>query len=115
MLYATDTPETEEILNSFEVPKIYLGYEAALVIAKEADPASSTLTMNYKELDINQNEIATGSLSELDSDVNGFLMWKIASDINLNEATKYLDFSFIPTVGADYDSNDYDSNDYATD
>ena len=115
LLYATDTPETETILNSFDIPKIYLGYEAALVLAKEADPASSTQKLTYKELDVNQQEIADGELSELDSDVNGFLMWKIASDISLEDTTKYLLFDFDVNVLADYDSDDYDSDDYATD
>lgn len=114
LLYATDDPETDVILNSFEVPKIYLGYEAALVIAKEADPNGSTIKIVYDELDINNNTVASDELSELDSDVNGFLMWKIASDISLNEATKFINFDFDLNVLADYDSNDYDSNDYAT-
>lgn len=114
LLYSTDEPETDVILNNFDIPKIYLGYEAAIAIAHEEDPTGSTITMNYKEFDVNKNQINSGTLSELDSDANGFILWKIASNISLNEITRYLQFEFDVNVVADYDSNDYDSNDYAT-
>jgi hypothetical protein len=118
LVYATDTPEKEKILNNFELPKIYMGYEAALVIAKEADVPGSTMIMYYTGLNENKKAIEKSQLSELNSDQNGFLMWKISFNLFLaksfNTAIRFLEFDFITNAVADYDSNDYDSNDYVT-
>ena len=114
LLYATETPETEEILNSFDVPKIYLGYPAALVIAKEADPASSTMLMSYNEYDINMLAVGNGDLSELDSDVNGFLMWKWAADATIEDSTKYIMFSTGVEAGFDFAAGDFAYPDFLT-
>jgi len=115
LIYATDDPVNDEILNYFDTPKIYLGYPAALVIAHEEDPASSTMQMIYRELDANQTEVASGVLSELDSDINGFISWLWASSASVNLATKYIEFDFYLNVLSEYDSNDYESTDYVTD
>ena len=115
LLYATEAPETEVVLNGFEIPKIYLGYSAGLVIAKEADPTSSTLKMKYKEYDINMLEVASGDLTEIASDVNGFIMWKWLSTASVSEAAKYLEFDFDLNSLNEYDKTEYDSNDYVTD
>lgn len=115
LLYATEDPENDEVLNSFDVPKLYLGYPAALVIAHEEDAASSTLKMTYRELDVNQVEVATGEFDELDSDVNGFMSWEWPDDAIVSLATKYIDFGFEVNVLAEYDADDYSSSDYVTD
>jgi hypothetical protein len=114
LLYATDNPETEEILNQFDIPKIYLGYPAALVIAKEADAASSKITMSYKELDINNIEITNGDLSELDSDVNGFIMWSWSKDASISEATSFLEFFSGVVAGFEFAATDFAYPDFLT-
>lgn len=115
LLYATEDPIIDDILNTFDTPKLYLGYPAALVIAHEEDPASSTLKMTYKELDANQVEVDSGELDELDSDVNGFLSWEWPADATVSLATKFIEFGFEVNVLAEYDKNDYESTDYVTD
>jgi hypothetical protein len=114
LVYATDEPDTDEILNAFDTPKLYLGYPAALVIAHEEDAASSTMQMVYRELDANQIEVASGVLTELDSDVNGFLSWEWPSDASVSLATKYIEFDFDLNVLSEYDSNEYAATDYVT-
>jgi len=114
LLYATKTPESEIILNQFDSPKLYLGYPAALVILKEADPASSKMTLIYKELDLMQSEIDSGSLTELDSDVNGFILWKWPSDVEVNEQTKYIEFNFDVDVSFDFAETDFAYPDFLT-
>lgn len=113
LLYATETPETETILNQFEIPIIYLGYPAAVVIAKEADAASSTMTMNYKELDMNGIQITDSSLSTLDSDVNGFIMWKWAATKTINSATQFIEFELSTAGLTDFKPVDFATPDFA--
>lgn len=114
LLYATEDPETETILNQFDVPKIYLGYPAAFVIAKEADEASSKLTLSYNELDINNTLITSADLSELSSDVNGFLMWAWSADASISEATKYIEFSTGVEAGFDFLAGNFAYPDFLT-
>lgn len=115
LLYATEDPVNDEILNYFDIPKLYLGYSAALVIAHEEDTASSTIKMTYKELDANQVQVATGELDELNSDVNGFISWEWPDDATVSLATQYIEFGFEVNVLAEYDKDDYESTDYVTD
>ena len=112
--YATETPETEVVLNKFDLPELYLGYKSALVISNIEDAASSTIQLTYNELDINQNIITSGVLDELDSDVNGFLLWEFASDIELNETTKYINFDYAVEVFSDFASIDFATPDFLT-
>lgn len=114
LLYATEDPESEIILNKFDLPRIYLGYPAAVVIAKTEDSPSSTIELKYKELDINNLEIKSSSLSEIPSDVNGFIMYSWNKDTEVSEATEFIEFEFDSNFVAEYDSNEYDSNDYLT-
>jgi hypothetical protein len=114
VLYCCETPENEEILNGFDMPKIFLGYPAALVVAHEAGAASSTIEMQYRELDANQDEITTGTLGTLDNDVNGFLMWKVPESIALNAQTKYMEFDFEFESEFDFKAIDFNYPDFLT-
>lgn len=115
LLYATETPEMEVILNGFDTPKIYLGYSAALVIAKTEDASGSTIEIKYQEFDINSLEVDNDVLSTVDSDVNGFLMWKWSADASISEATKFIKFSFDSNFLAEYDNTEYSNTEYVTD
>jgi hypothetical protein len=115
LIYATEEPINDEILNTFDVPKLYLGYSAQLVIAHEEDSVNSTMKMTYRELDANRVVVDTGALTELDSDVNGFLAWEWPSDAVVSLATKFIEFDFDLNALAEYDHNDYASTDYITD
>lgn len=101
LLYATETPDDEVILNSFDIPEIYLGYPAALVASNLADSTGSTVTMSYDELDINQLTTTTGSLDTIDSDVNGFILWEWPAASTVGPTTKFIEFEL--SVAATFD------------
>ena len=48
-LYATEEPENEVILNNFDVPKLYLGYPAGLVVAHAGGAAGEDIELTYIE------------------------------------------------------------------
>jgi len=112
--YATETPESDTILNKFDLPCLYLGYKSALVTSNKEDSASSILKLVYNELDINKNIITSGTLGEIDSDVNGFILWEFPSDISLNETTNYINFDFDVEVFLDFKETDFAYPDFYT-
>jgi hypothetical protein len=114
LLYATETPDDEVILNSFTVPKLFLGYPGALTISNLADVASSTIQLNYNELDINKNTITSGLLSAIASDVNGFLLWKWPANASLNQSTKFVEFDFSVAGTFDFKAIDFAYPDFKT-
>ena len=114
VLYAIEEPDQDIILNSFDLPKLYLGYPGAIVTAIQDKGSANVIAANYNELDINQNQIITGTLGDVDSDVNGFLMWEWLSTATIQATTKYIEFNLLPTLGAEYAATDYNATDYAT-
>jgi hypothetical protein len=114
LLYASETPESEVVLNAFDIPKIYLGYPAALTVANLEEPASSTIQLIYNELDINNNSVASGSLTAIPSDVNGYILWKWSAAANVNSATKYINFDFDVNAVFDFAASDFDYPDFLT-
>jgi hypothetical protein len=106
VLYATEMPEKEVILNGFDMPQIYLGYPGAVVVAHGGGVDTDDIEMTYKELDANQVEVGSGSLSTLDSELNGFLMWKWLQAASVSDATKYIQFEY--TYGGTFDFRDPD-------
>lgn len=114
MLYATETPPDEEILNAFDLPKLYLGYPGALVISNLEDAPSSTAQLVYNELDINNNTVASGSLSALASDTSGFLLWKWNPNASVNNATKYINFELNVNAIFDFAAGDFAYPDFLT-
>ena len=113
-LYCTETPETEEILNRFDLPEIYLGYPAGICVAHKDGLTGDNLTIEYDELDINQNILASDDLGNIDSGYNGFLLWEWDASATVEDATKYIEFSYEFTAGAEYNATDYNSTDYQT-
>lgn len=109
LLYATEAPETGEILNSFELPKIYLGYPAGIVIADISGAAK--LEMTYTERDINNQIISRSTLGTNDGD-NGYLMWKWEATDTVSDGCKYVVFDISATGGGDFASPDFDSPDF---
>ena len=114
LVYATETPVDEVILNSFDLPHLYLGYPAALVLSNLEDPASSTIQLTYNELDINRVQIASGLLAELDSDVNGFLLWAWGADASVDEATNFIEFDLLNEALFDFVAGDFAYPDFVT-
>jgi len=114
VVYATETPKENEILNQFDLPKIYLGYPASVIIAHSGGKLGDDVKLIYKELDINENNIAAGTLGTLDDGNNGFLMWDWDKDTAVQEATKYVEFSFVYEGVSDFATPDFDYPDFRT-
>ena len=75
LLFATDKPEEKEIINRFDLPKIYLGYDAPVIIARRSNIESSLITPTYEELNNNKQVSSTSTLTSLPADNSGYYMW----------------------------------------
>lgn len=113
LLYATETPETETILNSFDLPKIILGYPAAIVVAYNG-AGGDNLEVRYEEKDINGVTITTGTLGTIGAGVNGFAQWEWESSDTVTTGCKYVDFEFTIEGGVDFRSPDFEDIDFLT-
>lgn len=111
-LYATEAPEAEVILNSFDMPKLYLGYPAGIVVAHAGAAAGTTVEMTYKEKNIQGNTIASGTLGTLDSEDNGLLMWQWLAAASVEDTTKYIEFDFEYAALYDFETPDFASPDF---
>lgn len=114
LVYATQQPEKEVILNQFDLPKIYLGYPAALAVAHSGGASGQTIEITYNEQDNNFLNIDSGTLGTLDADNNGFLLWEWNKDTSVLEATKYIDFEFEFEAISDFAVPDFASPDFVT-
>lgn len=114
VVYATDKPEKDIILNAFDEPKIYLGYPAAFVVAKGSGAPSSTVELKYNELDINEVSLGSGSLATLDGTLNGLVMWSWASNKTVNAQTEYIEFEFGSVGTFDFAAPDFAYPDFLT-
>lgn len=114
VLYALETPELDTVLNSFDEPEIYLGYPASLVVAHKGVNGSN-ISMSYKELDVNEVQVGGDNLPDLASTNSGLFMWKIPSDISLNNSTDYLEFELSTVAGTfDFAEPDFAFPDFLT-
>lgn len=114
LVYATVEPEVGIILNNFTVPKLFLGYEGAIVQAIKDRVEGETIMLNYKELDINQLPIASGNLGSLNATLNGFLLWKWLKNATVNNKTKYIEFETAIAGISDFANPDFASPDFLT-
>jgi hypothetical protein len=115
VLYSSDAPEEEVVLNHFDLPKLYLGYPAGLAMAHLGGTVGTTIELKYNELDINKNIIeTTGTLGILTAALNGFLMWKWPVNASVLSATKYIEFNFKASGIFDFKSPDFAYPDFIT-
>ena len=114
MLYAIDEPTENEVLNQLDEPHIYLGYEAAIVLALKERGVSDTFELTYNELDINKNIIGSDTLGELDANTNGFFSWLWASSASVEAQTKYIEFTFAVVGIYDFAEPDFATPDFVT-
>jgi hypothetical protein len=117
MVYSIDVPEEDVVLNQFDIPKLYVGYKAALTAAILAGAASSTIELGYVEKDINNNVVATGgTLGTLAADVSGFMLWLWPATPSpaLQTSTKYIEFDFSVTGVFDFKATDFATPDFLT-
>lgn len=114
VLYCTDTPESEEIINDLDLPKIYLGYPVAFCVAHYAGDPGETVELTYNEKDINNNNIASGTLGTLNAGLNGFLLWEWDKDTSVDSQTKYIDFEFEFEATFDFADPDFAYPDFVT-
>jgi len=113
-MHTIDIPEEETILNNFDEPQIYLGYQSALSVVLKAMDTGSKVDMTYNELDINKQIITTSTLGELDSDQNSIYIWEWKRTATANVATKYIDFNLSIKAVFDFLAGDFASPDFLT-
>ena len=114
VLYATEDPEEEVILNQFDLPKLYLGYPSGIVVAHKAAAAGVNIDMNYVEQNINSVAIASDTIGQLAGDVSGYLMWLWPSSASVQQQTKYIEFEFAYEATFDFAATDFDYPDFYT-
>lgn len=114
VLYAKDAPAENEILNRFDMPRLYLGYNSGIAIARKAGVASSTVEMKYNELDANQISIANGTLSTLAGDESGYLLWRWPNNATVDQQTKYIEFETKGDALFDFVAGDFATPDFVT-
>ena len=112
MLYAIDVPEESEVMNSFDMPKLFLGYPAAIAATIKAGLAGSKTELVYNELDINQEVITNGTLGQIETDVNGQFIWKWEPTASVNAGTKYIDFTLQIEPTFDFLTADFATPDF---
>lgn len=113
-VYATETPESGEILNNFDVPNLYLGYPGAIVVANKDGSIGDDIEITYSELDINEVSLATGTLGTIDAGYNGFVLWEWESSVVVDDATRFIEFTFGSTAGFDFADPDFNYTDFLT-
>lgn len=114
VVYATETPEVDTILNQFDLPKIYLGYPAALSIAHEEGNPGDSLELVYNELDINNNTITSGTLGSQDSENGGLYLWEWDKDNTVEGSAKFVEFDFSTAGQFDFADPDFAYPDFLT-
>lgn len=112
VVYATEAPEQDVILNSFDLPKIYLGYHAAICIAHADGVPGDSIELLYKEYNLNFLELANGSLGSLDSDASGFFNWKWDESETVESATAYIGVDFSTSGLYDFMAVDFAHPDF---
>ena len=113
VLYCLDLPKENEILNKFDLPMIYLGYPAALIVANSGFTDGDLLEIKYDELDINKNIINNDTLGIIDSN-NGFFMWEWDKDIIVDSSTRFINFTFRTQGVFDFADPDFADPDFVT-
>ena len=114
VLYTVETPEQDEIINGFEVPKLYLGYDSALIVA-HLDTIQDLVEVIYNVLDANNTVLDDGTLGEIsENGNNGLYMFKFDGDTVISETAKYLEFTALFTELGEYDATDYNATEYST-
>jgi len=110
-LYCTQNPETDTILNNFDLPKIYKGYPALIAIARNGK-ANGTIKLSYETQNINKVGISSSDLTDLDGTFNGFINWLWAADKSVEPNTKYILFSLTDTIVGDFAAPDFAAPDF---
>lgn len=113
-LYATETPEVNKILNKFDSPKLYLGYPGVIVLANEGGVNGQMIEMSYKELDINESQLALGSLGSQDFSKNGFMSFKWLKNATVNDMTNFIEFETKLSAISDFADPDFEPTDFLT-
>lgn len=118
LVYATEQPEAEELINDFDLPKLYKGYDSGIILTHSNDNAFDiAIKVFYDELDINQTQIvADQNIGDLSIDEYGFLFFKWNKSLyaGLNADTKFIKFKPDYVALPDYDPADYATPDYKT-
>lgn len=116
LVYAWEQMDTEEILNGFDMPELYKGYDFAVALShSNRNGTDSFVVAKYNELDINREELVTGlSIGQLSIDLYGIFLFVLGSGTTFDGNTEYIEVYGEYADLPDYDPEGYDSSDYLT-
>lgn len=116
LVYAWEQMETEDIINSFDLPQLYKGYNSGIVICHSDDNGlGDYVTLQYDELDINQQDVTTGNpIGQIESGYYGMIFFLISKLLSFDSDTKYIKFKGGVSDIPDYLAGDYDPAGYLT-
>lgn len=114
VINATETPNTDEIINEFDLPKIYLGYPAAVTVANLPASSGSTIEVTYNELNINQVSVGTGTLGSISSENGGISLWEWSASTTVENSTRFIEFNVVTDDEFDFRDPDFADPDFVT-
>ena len=116
LVYAWEQMDTEEILNGFDMPELYKGYDFAVALShSNRNGTDSFVVAKYNELDINRDDIVTEqSIGQLSIDLYGILLFVLDGSTTFDGDAEYIEIYGEYADLPDYDPEDYDSSDYLT-
>lgn len=117
IIYAAENAEIESFVTGFDTPKMWDGYPFYInLLHSKENYVGERVSVEFDELDINQDDINTGQLlANFSPDAFGVLQVNFEDNINVIDTdTRYIRFNAFSSDRADYETGDYDDNDYFT-
>lgn len=116
LVYATEQMDLDELINEFDNPEIYLGYEGGISFAHSDENNEDTaISIYYDELDRNKDDLVIDNLiKKFDANEYGlfFVLWDKNTTVNAN--TEYIKFKAAYEALPDYNPAHYNNSDYKT-
>lgn len=109
LVFATENPDYESFLQSLDEPKIYKGYPFLAIFSHSDENNDDTgISINYDELDINEQELSTdNSLQNINAENYGFIGANLPASTSFTSGTEFIKFNADFETIADFDSNDF--------
>ena len=114
--FSTEELANNEIVNDFEIPRLYIGYPAAIAFIHSDLNFTDKVGLRIDELDLNKNNIITDTqIRQFGAGAYGYLYGGSEDvQIELNQNTEYLRIKYASEPLADYKAGDYKAGDYKT-
>ena len=112
LIYATEQPTLESFLCPFDYNYIYQGYNAGVTLChSDSNNDELGLKITYDELDINQNDLVSGTvIKSLSSNEYGLIFIDFEKNTSVNANTKYIRFNASFVQLPDFQAGDFSSD-----